>query len=73
MAGLVCAGVVFVKLCFPISDTGDVARPDLARPPTPPRATQRAAGPTLNGVGYDKSPHVRRVDLNQPAPPPPHY
>jgi hypothetical protein len=44
-------------------------RPQLAPRPSPPRATAR--GPTLNGVPYDQSPFVQRVDLNQPAPPPP--
>jgi hypothetical protein len=85
MSGLVCLGVVLIKLCVPASATRD--RPPgsspsetspswRSSPPSPsrqfpPPAAARPAGPTLNGVPYDRSPFVRHLDPNQPAPPAP--
>jgi hypothetical protein len=66
LAGVACVGVLLFKFF-----AAPGAAREAAPPPSPPPATARGAGPTLNGVPYDKSPYVHTLDLTRPAPPAP--
>ena len=77
-----CVGVVLFKLFVPAGAARDADRPSPAREtardagprptarPAAPAPGARPAGPTLNGVPYDNSPYVHKVNLNHPAAPP---
>ena len=76
LAGLACVGGLVFKFFFaaPSPAPSPAPRPaeKIASRPPPPfyGAGGRSTGPTINGVSFDRSPYVERVDLNQPAPHP---
>jgi len=70
LAGLACVGGLAFR--FFIAAPGPAPGPaeKVASRPAPSYGAVRPTGPTINGVTYDRSPLVERLDLSQPAPPP---